>query len=90
MSHRSRRRKLAAGKKLQQVRASRGLTLRDVQASAKQLAAQRHDKAYRLSISRLSQYEAQGVIPNIYAMYSLSKVYRRPFRELMRWYGVPL
>jgi transcriptional regulator with XRE-family HTH domain len=67
-----------------------GLTMRDVQSVTTDLSRRCGNRAFRLSISRLSQYEAQGVIPNIYAMYSLAKIYRRPIKDLLRWYGVPL
>ena len=79
-----------AGNRLRELREKLGFSMRDVQASSASLARRSHNRAFKFGISRLSQYEAQGVVPNIYALSALAVIYRRPMRELLRWYGVRL
>jgi hypothetical protein len=64
--------------------------MRDVQAASAKLSRKLRNPAYKLSIARLSAYEAKGVIPNIFATYALSAIYRQPMKKLLRLYAVPV
>ena len=84
------KRRGAAGSRLQEFRSEVGLTMREVEAESAKLARRLRNPAYKLSIARLSTYEAKGVIPNIFAMYTLSVIYRRPIKKLLRLYALPV
>lgn len=75
---------------LRAVREELGLTMRDVEAASERIAYRRHNQEYLVPISRLSDFETKGVIPNIYRLYSLAAIYRRDFRDALSWYGVDL
>ena len=65
-----------------------GLTIRDVEAASTRIAANHENEDFAISLSRLSDIETKGILPNIFRLYSLSVVYRRDIRELLEWYGV--
>ena len=77
-----------AGARLNALRRKLGLSMRETQAETAKLARRQQNHALKCPISRLSAYEAQGVIPSIYALHAMSVVYKRPMRELLRWYGI--
>jgi transcriptional regulator with XRE-family HTH domain len=81
---------LAAGQRLRQIREQLGLTIRDVESASARLAAKYHNDDYAISLSRLSDIETKGVLPNVYRLYSLAIIYRRDFRELLSFYGIDL
>lgn len=62
--------------------------MRDVQAQSAAVARRSRNRAFKFGISRLSQYEAQGVVPSVYALSAMATIYKRPLRELLGWYGV--
>src|SRR5438067_1728871 len=64
------------GQRLRQLRERLGLSLRDVEMASNAIAERHGDDAYSLSLSRLSEIESKGVLPNIYKVYSLSIIYR--------------
>jgi hypothetical protein len=84
------KRSRSAGPKLLGFRSAAGLTMRDVEAESAKLARKLRNPAYKLSIARLCAYEAKGLIPNIFAMYTLSTIYRRPIMKLLRIYALPV
>ncbi len=77
-----------AGSRLRSLRRKLGLSMRDVQAHTADVARRSRNRAFQFGISRLSQYEAQGVVPSIYALSAMATIYKRPLRELLRWYGI--
>jgi transcriptional regulator with XRE-family HTH domain len=79
---------LPAGQRLRALREELGLTIRDVEAASTRIAANHNNEDFAISLSRLSDIETKGILPNIYRLYSLSVVYRRDLRELLQWYGV--
>lgn len=79
---------LKAGQKLRTVREQLGLTIRDVEAASARIADHHGNEDFALSLSRLSDIETKGVVPNIYRLYSLAVIYRLELRELLDWYGV--
>jgi transcriptional regulator with XRE-family HTH domain len=77
-----------AGQRLRAVREELGLTIRDVESASNRIAANHHNEDFAISLSRLSDIETKGILPNIYRLYSLSIIYRIDIRELLAWYGV--
>lgn len=67
-----------------------GLTLRDVENAAAQLAEAHRNEDFQLPLSRVSEIESKRVIPSIYKLYALAAIYRVDFVELLRWYDLPL
>ena len=79
-----------AGQRLRALREELGLTIRDVEAASTRIAANHSNEDFAISLSRLSDIETKGILPNIYRLYSLSVIYRRDMHELLGWYGVDL
>jgi len=73
---------------LRALREELGLTMRDVEAASERIAARHGNEDFALSLSRLSDIEAKGVLPNLYRLYSLSVIYRRDVREMLAWCGI--
>ena len=66
------------------------LRFRDVEQASQKIADKYHNDEFSVLISRLSEIENHGLLPNIYKLYSLATIYRLNFQELLEWYGVPL
>lgn len=79
---------LAPGQRLRSLREDLGMTIRDVESATSRIAERHGNDDFAISLSRLSDIETKGILPNIYRLYSLSIIYRRDFRELLSWYGV--
>ena len=79
---------LPAGQRLRALREELGLTMRDVEAASERIAARHGNEDFAISLSRLSDIEAKGVLPNLYRLYSLSVIYRRDVREILAWCGI--
>ena len=79
-----------AGQTLLRLRKELGLTIREVEAASARIAARHGNEDFAISPSRLSDIETKGIIPNIYRLYSLSVIYRRDLREVLKWYGADL
>src|SRR5207248_9149649 len=67
-----------------------GLTLRDVENAAGQLARQHGNEEFQINLSRLNDLESKGGIPSLYRLYSLAVIYRLDLLQLLSWYGVPV
>ena len=81
---------MTGGNNLRILRERLGLTMRDVETASERIARKKNNEEYWVPISRLSDFEAKGVIPSIYRLYSLAVIYRKDLRELLAWYGVDL
>jgi transcriptional regulator with XRE-family HTH domain len=81
---------LPAGQRLRALREELGLTIRDVEAASTRIAAKHGNEDFAISLSRLSDIETKGILPNIYRLYSLSVIYRRDIRDLLAFYGVDI
>lgn len=76
------------GEVLRATRERLGLTIREVENASSRLAAKYQCPEYSISLSRLSDIETKGIIPNIFKLYSLSIIYRKDIREFLSLYGV--
>src|ERR1700756_365662 len=81
---------ISSGANLRTLRENLGLTVEDVETASERLARKHNSEDYRITISRLSEFESKGVIPSIHRLYSLAVIYRREFSEMLSWYGVDL
>ena len=80
--------RLAAGQRLRMLRERNNLTIREVETASMRLAAKYKNEDYFIPLSRLSDIETKGVIPNLFRLYSLAAIYRVSFDELVGEYGV--
>jgi hypothetical protein len=78
------------GQRLRAFREQLGLTTRDVVSLSNRVAAKHGSDNFSVPLSRLWDIETNGVIPNIYRLYSFSVIYHRSFAELLSIYGVDL
>lgn len=79
-----------AGINLRMTREALGLSLRDVELASIKIAARHHNDEFSLNLSRISEIETKGVLPNVFKLYTLSIIYRTDMREIMTWYGVDM
>jgi len=81
---------ISPGPNLHALREKLGLTMSDVETASARLARKYNNEEYLIPISRLSNFETNGVIPSVQAIYSLAIIYRREFGEMLSWCGVDL
>lgn len=81
---------MTAGEQLRALREGLGLSIRMVEAASAQLAAKYANPDFLISLSRLSDIETKGIIPNVFRLYSLSVIYRQDFQDLVQMFGVNL
>ncbi len=77
-----------AGQKLKLARERLGLRYRDVEEFSARIADRHRNSEFTIAISRLSDMENRGVVPNIYKLYSLCTIYRLEITGVLLWYGV--
>ncbi|MFB3812632.1 MAG: helix-turn-helix domain-containing protein [Terriglobales bacterium] len=75
---------------MRKLRESLHLSIRDVEAASQRIAAKYENQDFYISLSRLSDIESKGVLPNMYKLYTLSVIYRCDIRELLSWFGIDL
>lgn len=78
------------GEKLRQARERLGLTYRDVVEASQKIAQRRNSEEFMLALSRLADIENKGTLPTVYRLYTLCAIYRLDWKEVLRWYGIPL
>lgn len=79
-----------AGMRLQEIRNRLGMTTRDVAEKSEQVARNKANEEFKISISWLTEIENTDGIPSIYKLYSLSTIYHAKFTDLLLLYGVDL
>lgn len=80
--------KILPGAHLKQVRERLGLSVRQVEQLSKRLAEAKSSKEYSISHAWLTRLEKGLSTPGIYALFSLSVIYRLSFVELLALYGI--
>jgi transcriptional regulator with XRE-family HTH domain len=78
------------GEKLRQAREKLKLTYRDVVGASQKIAMRRNSEEFAVALSRLADIENKGTLPTIYRLYTLCAIYRLDWKEVLRWYGVPI
>lgn len=81
---------MEAGEILRKTRERLGLTIRHVEAASLKLAEKYGNSDYGISLSRLSDIETKGIVPNIFKLYSLAAIYHMDLRKLLGFYGVEI
>ena len=76
------------GERLRQIRERLGLSLREVESASNAIAERRNNREFALNLSRLSDIESKGVLPNIYRLHTLAAVYRLEVAEVLALYDV--
>ena len=79
---------MAAGQRLRILREQKGFTIREVEMASMRLATKYGNEDFFIPLSRLSDIETKGVVPNIFKLYSLAAIYRISFCELVAQYGI--
>jgi transcriptional regulator with XRE-family HTH domain len=78
------------GERLRQARERLGLTYRDVAEASQRVAERRGSEEFAVALSRLADIENKGTLPTVYRLYTLCAIYRLDWKEVLRWYGVPI
>ena len=73
-----------------QVRRELGLTLRDVASQSAQIAADRRNRRFQVSLRKLSEMERQSSPPSIHQACTLALLYGVPISEVLSWYLGPV
>ncbi len=76
------------GQRLREIRENLKLTLKDVEAHSREIAARRQQPDYMVTAGRLSQIENSNSLPSLYKLASLSEIYRTPYLELLSVFGI--
>ena len=79
---------MVAGQQLKRIREELGLSMREVEAASSAIAAKFENQEFLVPISRLSDIESKGVLPNIFRIFCLAAIYGRDHRDLCALYGV--
>jgi transcriptional regulator with XRE-family HTH domain len=77
-----------AGNRLRETRQRQGLTLQRVEQLGAQIAAAFNNQEFAIPMSRLSHIERNGVVPSIYRVHSLARIYRLTPETILEWYGI--
>jgi hypothetical protein len=77
-----------AGLQIKRLREKLGLSMRVVEAASFAIATKFGNPEFGCAISRISDIETKGVLPNIFRLFSLSAIYGKDFRELCALYGI--
>lgn len=78
----------SAGAKLKELRLRLGLTLRDVEANSRQLAAERHNQDFFISRGWLNNVENGSYTPSIYKLWSLGAIYQTQWSSIFSFFGL--
>jgi hypothetical protein len=77
------------GERLRFRRLAIRMSLREVHQASIALAAKLGNREFLLPASRLHEIEVKGIVPSIFRLYTLSRVYGVKLADMLRWYGVP-
>ncbi len=78
----------SAGAKLKELRVRLRLTLRDVEASSRKLAAERHNQDFFISRGWLNNVENGSFTPSIYKLWSLGAIYQTHWTNIFSFFGL--
>ncbi len=76
------------GQELRKLRERLGLTMRDVEQASRRLAQRHRNPRLIVSPARLSVMEAKNVVPSIFRLYSLSRIYDCSVQDILIFYGL--
>lgn len=81
---------LSPGETLRRLRRIMRFSLREVHQKTRLVADYFDNEEFIISITRLSEIETTGAVPNIYRLSSLSIVYDIQLSTILSWYGVDI
>jgi len=76
------------GQRLRKLREKLGLTMRDVEHASRRLATRHRNPRLIVSPARLSVMESKNVVPSMYRLYALARVYDCAVEEILLFYGL--
>ncbi len=76
------------GYHLRRMREKRCLTLAQVESRSRLIAKREDNEEYKFTAARVCQIETGKSLPSIYKLASLSEIYRTPYDQLLRIYGI--
>jgi transcriptional regulator with XRE-family HTH domain len=76
------------GAKLRELRVRLRLTLRDVEADSRKLAALKQNPDYIISRGWLNNVERQSLTPSIYKLWSLGAIYQTSWTNIFSFFGM--
>jgi transcriptional regulator with XRE-family HTH domain len=76
------------GENLRKLREKLGLTMRDVEEASRRLARRHRNPRLIISPARLSVIEAKNVVPSIFRVYALSRIYDCTIQTILLFYGL--
>jgi transcriptional regulator with XRE-family HTH domain len=81
---------LRPAERLKEIRGRLGITTREVAEESQTIAEREGNSEYYISNAWLTQLENSESVPSIFKVFSLSAIYRVPFRDLVLIFGVNL
>jgi transcriptional regulator with XRE-family HTH domain len=78
----------SAGQRLREVRQKLGLTLQRVEELSEAISKALNNPEFAIPYSRLSQIETRGLVPSVYRIHSLARIYRLDVATILDWYGI--
>ena len=78
----------SAGRKLKELRLRLRLTLRDVEASSRKLAAEKQNQDFFISRGWLNNVENGSFTPSIYKLHSLGAIYHTNWSKIFSFFGL--
>jgi transcriptional regulator with XRE-family HTH domain len=79
---------MIGGQHLKRLREQLGLSMRDVEEASLAIARRFENPEFHVPISRISDIESKGVLPNIFRLFSLSTIYGKDYRDVCGFYGI--
>jgi transcriptional regulator with XRE-family HTH domain len=78
------------GQRLRRERERLNLRYRDVELASQTIANRHGNDEFIIALSRLADIENKGTVPSLYRFYSLCAIYRLDWKEVLRWFSIPL
>jgi transcriptional regulator with XRE-family HTH domain len=78
----------SAGAKLKELRLRLRLTLREVEASSRKLAAEKQSPDYVISRGWLNNVENKSFTPSVYKLYALGAIYQTHWTNIFAFFGL--
>lgn len=74
---------------MRSIREQHDLTLRDVEYQSWRIARELGSRVFEIPFSRLHDIEAKNLVPNIFRVHSLSRIYEMKPERILEIYGIP-
>jgi len=78
----------SGGQRLRRLREQVGLTMREVEHASRRLARRHRNPRLIVSPARLSVMESKNVVPSMFRLYALAKIYDCRIEDILFFYGL--